>query len=625
MKTILYLKSTIILLLLAGNWHCQYEEVEPLYADFSVQGGIAQALAPVTFTDASEGARTWAWNFGNGNASNSKTPPDQTYPSQGGYTVSLTVTNGAGASDTKTISLSVGLPPDVLAQFSLPANARRNEQVSFTNNSLFATDYQWDFGSGVQASTEKDPVRSFPATGTRSVTLTASNSKGSDTQTKTIEICDTPVAAFTTPNNGTSFNVNANIAFNSSTSTLNASDGITTYSWDFGNGQTSDQKNPTYAYPQAGTYTVRLLITNPCGADWSDNRTLTITGPQACFTVNNNNCLAPCTVSFSNCSTNASTYLWNFGDGTTSMATNPTKTYNTAGTYTVQLTATSASGASSTTTQQININGSSNAPAMKSIPAGTFIMGCNSSVDPNCESLEQPTPYVTLSAYQISETEVTQAQWQGLMGDNPSVFTGCAQCPVERVSWYDAVVYCNRLSESLGLEPCYYSNPGFTSVYGKSGNTWSLPNSGQVYWKTSAKGYRLPTEAEWERAARDGVQNRIYSGGNDVNAVAWYSSNSGGGTQPVKQKPVNGTPNYKLYDMSGNVFEWCFDWFDNYPSANQTNPTGPTDPNPNFGSARVLRGGSWFNDPAYCRVALRGSSAPDNRSSNVGFRLARTF
>jgi len=375
MKNLFYFKSTLLLLLLAGIWQCQYEEVEPLYADFNVQGGSAQALAPVTFTDASVGAKTWAWNFGNGNTSNSKTPPAQTYLSEGTYAVSLTVTNGAGASDTKPINLSVGPPPQ--------------------------------------------------------------------------------------------------------------------------------------------------------------------------------------------------------GD-----------------------------------------------PVMKSIPDGTFTMGCNSNIDPNCNPWEQPTHSVTLSAYQISETEVTQAQWQALMGDNPSYFEylNCPQCPVEQVSWYDAVVYCNRLSESEGKTPCYYSDPSFMSVYGKNQDgTWTLPNSGTVFWKTSAKGYRLPTEAEWERAARDGVSNQIYSGGNDINAVAWYNSNSGGVTRPVKQKPANGTPNYKLYDMSGNVWEWCFDWYDNYSSAAQNNPTGPSS-----SSGRVIRGGSWLDDPAGCRVAGRGYGAPDGRSYVLGFRLART-
>jgi formylglycine-generating enzyme required for sulfatase activity len=276
--------------------------------------------------------------------------------------------------------------------------------------------------------------------------------------------------------------------------------------------------------------------------------------------------------------------------------------------------------------QNKDVKPSSNAPVMKSIPGGTFIMGCNPNVDPDCFSDEQPTRSVTLSAYQLSETEVTQTQWQTLMGSNPSYFSNCPQCPVEHVSWYDAVVYCNRLSESVGLEPCYYSNPGFTSVYGKSGSDWTLPNGGTVYWKTSAKGYRLPTEAEWEFAARDGVSNQIYAGGNVIDSVAWYSSNSGGQTQPVKQKPANGAPNYQLYDMSGNVWEWCFDWYDSYPPGSLTNPTGPVS-----GSNRVFRSGSWNNDAAYCRVANRNGDTPDYRKSNdyrksyVGFRLARTL
>lgn len=539
MKPGIYLTIAAFLLLLAGTWQCQKneeEEPEPFYADFSVQGGSVQAQVPVTFIDASVGAKTWAWNFGNGNTSNSKTPPAQTYPSEGTYTVSLTVTNGAGASDTKTINLSVGPQPDVLAQFSMPAYARKNEQVSFTNNSLFASVYQWDFGAGVQASTEKDPVRSFPTTGARTVTLTASNSKGSDTETKTLEICDTPVAAFTTSNNdANTFLSNAYIAF-SSTSTLNASDAVTTYYWDFGNGQTSNQEKPTYAYPQGGTYTVKLKISNPCGEDWSNNRTLTIT----------------------------------------------------------------------------------ESPVMKSIPTGKFPMGCNPDYDPNCLDDEMPTRSVTLNTYQISEAEVTQVQWQTLMGSNPSNFS-CPQCPVEMVSWYDAVVYCNRLSEAVGLEPCYYSNTSFTSVYGKNGSDWTLPNSGTVYWKTSATGYRLPTEAEWERAARDGVTNKIYSGGNDINAAAWYESNSGNQTHAVKQKPAYGTPNYQLYDMSGNVYEWCFDWYDTYPSGSQTNPTGPAS-----GSNRVVRGGSWNTPSTYCRVAHRGALPPYGYRNDAGFRLVRT-
>jgi len=273
-------------------------------------------------------------------------------------------------------------------------------------------------------------------------------------------------------------------------------------------------------------------------------------------------------------------------------------------------------------------------PGMEIIPSGTYTMGCTPDQQGQCDFDENPPHAVTLSAFYLGKYEVTQGEWSALMSDiNPSgtpFFTACgADCPVEGVSWYDAAVYCNRLSEQQGLEPCYYSDAGFTSVYGKSGSNWSLPNTGTVFWKTAAKGYRLPTEAEWEYAARGAGANpqTRYSGSDDIDAVAWwdgnslvgYSPNSGGqGTWPRGQK----TPNaLGLYDMSGNVWEWCFDWYsDGYYSVSPpANPTGPVN-----GSSRVLRGGSWVNYADGCRVAHRTRSTPGNRDYNYGFRVARS-
>jgi len=263
---------------------------------------------------------------------------------------------------------------------------------------------------------------------------------------------------------------------------------------------------------------------------------------------------------------------------------------------------------------QVNFVFTPSPAGMNTLLGGTFSMGCTPG-DPNCSYLEHPVRPVTLSTFQISETEVTQAQWQAVMGSNPSAFSSCAQCPVEQVSWYDAVVFCNRLSEAQGLIPCYYADAGFTQVYGKSGGTWSLPNSGEVYWNPSAKGYRLPTEAEWEYAARGGSATNIYSGSNNVDEVAWhYGNNSPYGTKPVKGKSPNG---YGLYDMSGNVWEWAWDWFQQgYPSSAEKNPTGPS-----TGAFRVLRGGSWNNLAGNCRSADRFTGYPDNRNDLVGFRL----
>ena len=250
---------------------------------------------------------------------------------------------------------------------------------------------------------------------------------------------------------------------------------------------------------------------------------------------------------------------------------------------------------------------------MVSLPAETFSMGCNTGSP--CQSNESPVHSVTLSAFQIGETEVTQEQWLSVMGANPSSFTNpvCPQCPVERVSWYDALVFCNRLSELQGRTPCYYSDAGYTQVYGKSGGTWSLPNSGTVYWNPAAKGYRLPTEAEWEYAARGGSATNVYSGSSTVDNVAWYDTNSGNTTKAVKGLFQNG---YGLYDMSGNVWEWCWDWYEEYGANPATDPTGPS-----TGVYRVLRGGGWHINAEYCRSAYRSNYIPACRSISVGFRL----
>jgi formylglycine-generating enzyme required for sulfatase activity len=253
---------------------------------------------------------------------------------------------------------------------------------------------------------------------------------------------------------------------------------------------------------------------------------------------------------------------------------------------------------------------------MVSLPAGTFSMGCTTG-DPNCDSDESPVRSVTLSAFQIGETEVTQRQWLSVMGANPSYFASpvCPQCPVELVSWYDAVVFCNRLSELQGRRPCYYSDAGYTQVYGKSGGTWSLPNSGTVYWNPAAKGYRLPTEAEWEYAARGGSATNVYSGSSTVDNVGWYFTNSGGRTKAVKGLFRNG---YGLYDMSGNVGEWCWDRYGTYPNSAQTNPTGPS-----TASYRVYRGGGWFDNARNCRVSNRNyGGTPSFHLTDLGFRLA---
>ena len=217
--------------------------------------------------------------------------------------------------------------------------------------------------------------------------------------------------------------------------------------------------------------------------------------------------------------------------------------------------------------------------AMVPVAGGTFTMGATSEQGTNIDSNEKPTHQVTLSSYMIGKTEVTQALWQAVMGSNPSYFRG-DNLPVEQVSWDDCQKFITKLNALTG------------------------------------KNFRLPTEAEWEYAARGGnmSQGYKYSGSNEIGDVAWYDNNSGNKTHSVATKAPN---ELGIYDMSGNLWEWCSDWYGSYSSTAQTNPTGP-----DSGSNRIIRGGSWGHDLLDCRVAIRGAIGQTSRSIGFGLRLA---
>ena len=271
------------------------------------------------------------------------------------------------------------------------------------------------------------------------------------------------------------------------------------------------------------------------------------------------------------------------------------------------------SGGSSTT---VNIE-------MVSIPAGTFMMGSpTSEPDRNNDETQHS---VTLSGFYIGKYQVTQEQWIAVMGNNPSYFTSSpatgevqSKRPVEWVSWYDTLVFCNKLSMREGLSPAYRIS-GSTDP----ANWGTIPTSSNSTWDavqivTGSSGYRLPTEAQWEYAARGGngsPGNYTYSGSNTIGDVAWYTSNSGSKTHEVGKKAPNGLG---LYDMSGNVWEWCWDWYGSYSSEVQTDPSGA-----DSGSDRVLRGSCWYLSAGNARSAHRNGENPNYSNINLGFRLVR--
>ena len=232
-------------------------------------------------------------------------------------------------------------------------------------------------------------------------------------------------------------------------------------------------------------------------------------------------------------------------------------------------------------------NGVPNWP-FRDVEGGTFTMG-NLPNDSQADS-DETRHQVGVSGYLIGTFEVTQEQWEWVMGSNPSYWKG-ANLPVETVSWNDCQEFVSRLNAK---------------------RTQIAPELAQAR-------FRLPTEAEWEFAARGGTRSNgyLYSGSNNIEDVAWYNGNSGSRTHPVGMKRAN---ELGIHDMTGNVWEWCQDWYGSYPTAFQNNPQGPTS-----GSNRVNRGGSWGYFPQGCRASNRDFNAPDDRYDYLGLLLVLQF
>jgi formylglycine-generating enzyme required for sulfatase activity len=271
------------------------------------------------------------------------------------------------------------------------------------------------------------------------------------------------------------------------------------------------------------------------------------------------------------------------------------------------------------------------------IPQGAFTMGDSLDGDSNA-----PTRTVTLDAFYMGKYEVTKAEWDevctwGLSNGYTDLAAGSGKAsnhPVHSITWYMMVKWCNARSQKEGLTPAYYTNDAQTTIY-KTGSV-NVTNA-QVKW--SASGYRLPTEAEWEKAARGGLSGKRFPWGDTIShsqanyyASSSYSYDSSGSVNnyhptyatgstpynsPVGAFAANG---YGLFDMAGNVYEWCWDWYGTYAAGSQTNPRGTTS-----GAIRVCRGGSWDIGADGSRVAFRSSYDPTRSFNNIGFRVLRSL
>ncbi|MDQ1256041.1 MAG: hypothetical protein QG656_637, partial [Candidatus Hydrogenedentes bacterium] len=628
---------------------------------------------------------SWAWTFGDGGTGTGPNP-SHTYAAAGSYTVTLTVTAADGVdSASQTVTVTVpGVGPD--AAFNAdrligPAPLT----VWFTDASVAGTSaitaWAWVFGDG-GTSGDQDPSHTYAAQGIYTVTLTVTTPDGVDSASRTVTVTDPGAAGPDAKFTANAFSGYAPLILHFTDQSLPGTSPIASWAWDFGDGGSSTDQHPTYTYENGGNFTVRLTVTTADGQDWVAQTVVIYPAnglPTPDFSATPLVGDMPLTVQFTNLTRPGSSavtgYYWLFGDGQPSTEENPSHAFGYPGKYTISLSATNAVGERTEIKRDYITVEFGPVPdhlsqVMMPVVGGEFTMGKSDAEIGYADEL--PNQTITLTDYRIGRYEVTNEEYAAALNwalDNgyplatyigepfapgsdlasgdvyyngvlllPYIdsaswinfweedglfyveLLGAERAwdehPVVSVTWYGAAMFCNWLSESEGLTPCYDTQ------------TWEVnPAKG---------GYYLPSEAQWERAAGwDPLTqtHNVFSFGGDpldydranyenhdpisiayrpaTSPVGWFN-----GTNMVRglYGQVQSKDSYSpcgCYDMSGNVWEWCHDWYALYGS------TGTKAGN------RVVRGGaytSWYED---CRSAKRGQLAPDQRSSDVGFRVAR--
>jgi formylglycine-generating enzyme required for sulfatase activity len=456
--------------------------------------------------------------------------------------------------------------------------------VYFTDKSIGATSWQWDFGDHSPIVTTRNAEHTF-GVGIWNVNLKISD--GANFASKAMKITVTGktvtiVADFIA--NKTSGQTPFNVQFTDA-----SSGGAAAWSWDFGDGNKSIERNPQHTFITPGGYDVVQTVSDGKGNSATKHMRINVTAASliADFDANKESGLAPLSVKFTDKSTGAVSWQWNFSDNSTIVTTKNAEHIFRAGTWTVILTVSDginfASKTMTISTTSKTLTSPFTGMEFVLIPAGKFMMGSPSGEQSKSNDEGPAHEVVIKNPFYLGKYPVTQKQWENIMGNNPSSFKG-EDRPVELVSWNDIKEFIKKLNE-----------------------------------RDSVNKYRLPSESEWEYACRAGTTTRYSFGGNEskLKDYAWYYENSGSETHPVGLKKPNA---WGLHDIHGNVWEWCQDtWHENYKEA----PSDGKAWEDKSSSTRVIRGGCWNNSAGSCRAAYRFKFDPVGRIYDLGFRLLR--
>jgi formylglycine-generating enzyme required for sulfatase activity len=564
------------------------------------------------------------------------------YTTLGTKTIKLEVRDAGGLVDTETHTVTVSNTAPAAAFTADPSSGTIATvfQVDASGStdaedptSLLQVRWDWDDDGtwDTDYSRTKTASHQYASPGAKTIRLEVRDTDGlTNPATHTVTVSNTaPMAAFTVdPSSGT---VATTFQFDASWSTdMEDPTAELQVRWDWDDDGTWDTDYTattaaSHQYTTPGTKTIALEVKDSGGLTDTETHTVSVDNgpPTAAFTIAPSSGTPETLFEFDASGStdtedpaSALQVRWDWeNDGTWDTGYTTTKTavhqFGTPGAKTVKLEAMDTGGLLDTQTHTLGVAGTE---GLVLVQAGAFTMG--GAPGELCRDPDEVQHEVTLThAFYISATEITQAQWQAMMGWDDSRFDGLNR-PVETVNWFDAVMYCDLRSTAEGLTPVY-------TITGATYNGNHI-TSANVDWNQNANGYRLPTEAEWEYACRAGSTGAFCNGdisqcgcGSEpgLGAVGWYCGNSDDQTQDVGTK----TPNaWGIYDMHGNVWEWCWDVYDSYGGA-VTDPTGPAS-----GIDRITRGGGWVDYAEYCRSANRVGGAAGYRADYIGVRIVRT-